>query len=310
MHAWESIQNVLDFIEGNLSQSHSTEELSKVAALSPFYFQRLFTCLVKRPVNEYIKMRRLARACETLADKSKCILDIALENGFNSHESFTKNFKAAFGITPDEYRANPVHLNQIIKPELLLNYTMIDEGVPLITENIVIEITRKRLDYPEIYIGLSEKVSVEQAGFGETTGVSSPGQLWELFHKKKSGLSCFSPDGIEFGASSLSEVADDGTFNYFAGAPAEPYAVVPDGFTTWELPAAEYLVCTFEAETFEELTTSALNKALGYLFNTWLPGRKMMTQPFSAEKYTGATADAAVMEIWVIPIPALGKEGR
>ena len=28
MHAWESIQNVLDYIEDNLAESHSPEELA------------------------------------------------------------------------------------------------------------------------------------------------------------------------------------------------------------------------------------------------------------------------------------------
>ncbi len=76
-------------------------------------------------------MRRLARACETLQDKNRRILDIALGCGFSSHEHFTKTFKSAFGITPEEYRENPVHLNQVMKPELLLNYTMVDEGVSI-----------------------------------------------------------------------------------------------------------------------------------------------------------------------------------
>ncbi|WP_024346121.1 helix-turn-helix domain-containing protein [Lacrimispora indolis] len=158
MHAWESIQNVLDFIEDNLAQNNTPEELSKVAALSPFYFQRLFSRLVKRPVYEYVKMRRLARACETLSDKDRRILDIALEYGFNSHESFTKTFKSAFGITPEEYRNHPVRLNQIVKPDLLLGYTMIDENVPLITDSIVLEISRKVLNVPELYIGFSGQV--------------------------------------------------------------------------------------------------------------------------------------------------------
>jgi AraC-like DNA-binding protein len=180
MHAWESIQKVLDYIEENIAQNHSPEELSKIAALSPFYFQRLFTRLVKRPVSEYIKMRRLARACETLDDKSKRILDIALEYGFNSHEYFTKTFKGAFGITPEEYRNNPVRLNQIIKPDLLLNYTMIDENVPLITDGIILEISRKIIDTQELYIGLSAPVSIsEQTPLGETPGIDIPGLLWD-----------------------------------------------------------------------------------------------------------------------------------
>jgi len=309
MHAWESIQKVLDYIEDNLAQSHSPEELSKIAALSPFYFQRLFTRLVKRPVNEYIKMRRLAKVCETLEDKNKRILDIALEYGFNSHEHFTKTFKSAFGITPDEYRANPVHLSQITKPELLLGYTMVEEGVPLITEDIVIEITRRKLDFPEKYIGLSDKVSVEQASFGEMISISSPGQLWDSFHSKKEDMSCFLPDGMELGASRMGEVMD-GTFIYFAGAMTEPGTPIPDGFTSWELIAAEYVVCLFEAENVSELITSALDKAFKYLFETWLPGKKLETQPFSAEKYLNMADGAARMELWVIPVPITEQESR
>lgn len=259
MYSWEAIQKVLDYIEENLAQDHSPEELSKVAALSPFYFQRLFIRLVKRPVNAYIKMRRLARACEILEDKSKRILDIALDYGFNSHEHFTKTFKRSFGITPEEYRNNPVHLNQIMKPDLLLGYTMIDQNVPLITDDIVIEITRRKLDMSETYIGIADKVSVEQASFGESTGISAP---------------------------------------------------VPNGLTVWELPAGEYAVCRFEAESLAELRTSAIDKALKYLLETWLPGHHLQIQPFSAEKYTGVTAGPASMEIWVLLIPTTEQESR
>ena len=309
MYAWESIQKVLDYVEGNLAQNHTPEELAKIAALSPFYFQRLFTRLVRRPVNEYVKMRRLARACETLEDKSKRILDIALDYGFNSHEHFTKTFKSAFGITPEEYRDNPVHLNQIIKPNLLLGYTMIDENVPLITDDIVIEITRGKLDVPEAYIGISGKVSVSQASFGETTGISGPGQLWDDFHKRKSELSCLLPGGIELGASMMSE-ENDGTFIYFAGASANSDVPVPNGFTAWELPCGEYVVCQFEAESFTKLRTSAIDKALKYLLETWLPGHYLQIQPFSAEKYTGVNGNPASMEIWVLIAPATEQESR
>lgn len=310
MHAWKSIQKVLDYIDDNLAQSYSPEVLSKVAALSPFYFQRLFTHLVKRPVNEYIKMRRLARACETLEDRSKRILDIALENGFNSHEHFTKTFKNAFGITPQEYRNNPVRLNQIMKPELLLGYTLIDENVPIITDNIVLEISHKIIDAPELYIGFSAPISVSaQTPLGETTGIDIPGLLWDKFHNQKSGIKGIVPDGIELGASSFSE-NEDGTFTYFVGASATLDTTAYDDFVTWELPAAEYIVCSFEAESFEELTTSALDKSMNYLFEVWLPKHSLSTQPFSAEKYISVNPDTCKMELWVIPVPATEQESR
>ena len=310
MHAWESIQKVLDYIEDNVAQSHSPEGLSKIAALSPFYFQRLFTRLVKRPVNEYVKMRRLARACEPLKDKGMRILDIALAYGFNSHEHFTKTFKSAFGLTPEEYRNHPVRLNQIIKPDLLLGYTMIDENVPLITDSIVLEISRKTIHAPELYIGYSAPVSIsQQTPPGETTGVDVPGQLWDQFHKQKGGIRGLAPNGIEFAASSMGE-NEDGAFTYFAGASAMPGTIAYDDLVIWELPVAEYIVCSFEAEIFEALTTSALGKSMNYLFGTWLPNHRLTTQPFSAEKYISTNPESCKMEIWVLPIPVTEQESR
>ena len=143
MHAWEQIQKTIDFIEEHLKEEIKIDELAKIAMLSPFYYQRLFSRLVKKPVAEYVKLRRMARAADYLLQKDKRILDVALDLGFSSHEHFTRTFKATFGITPEEHRKNPKTMNRMTKPELLLNYILIDEGVPLIADGIIIEINRK-----------------------------------------------------------------------------------------------------------------------------------------------------------------------
>lgn len=48
MHAWESIQKSLNYIESNINDEIDIEQLAKESALSPFYFQRLFSRLVKK----------------------------------------------------------------------------------------------------------------------------------------------------------------------------------------------------------------------------------------------------------------------
>lgn len=299
MHAWESIRKTVDYIEENLSQKMTPETLAKIAALSPFYFQRLFTRLLNRPVNDYVKMRRLARACEVLAEKKSRILDIALDCGFNSHESLTKAFKSAYGVTPEDYRKKPVPLNQVMKPDLLLNYVMVDENVPLIADGMVLEITRKNLTAPENYIGVSDEISIAQnTPAGEATGINAPYLIWEQFYALENTIQSLLPDGIKLGASMMGD-AENGTFTYFAGAAADAGATADGELTAWELPAGEYVVCCFEAENMEELRFSALDKAMKYLLSTWLANHKLMIQPFSAEKYTGE----ACMEIWVLPIP-------
>ena len=108
----------------------------------------------------------------------------------------------------------------------------------------------------------------------------------------------------------------DGTFSYFVGGSAIPNTsasastMTYDDLVTWELPAAEYIVCSFEAESFEELVTSALGKSMNYLFGTWLPKHKLSTQAFSAEKYVDVHSEICKMELWIIPVPVTEQESR
>ncbi len=299
MHAWKQIQLTVDYIEGHISEEIAIADLAEVASLSQFYYQRLFSRLVKKPVNEYIKLRRLARACEILSDKNKRILDIALDFGFSSHSSFTRTFKEAFGITPEEFRTNPIRLNNFGKPELLLNYALVDENVLLVTDGIVLEITRKQLLTSEYFIGLTAKASMAQIPVGVETGVDTLGALWDNFHASKSNIPTLIESGDEVGVSMMGN--EEGYFTYFVGAQAKSDEQI-DGYTNWNLPASEYIVCSIEAESFEHLVMDALYKAQGYLFGTWLPNHNLVTESFCVERYKSHSSDTTCMEIWVLPI--------
>ena len=299
MHAWEQVQKTLDYIEEHLSEATDIEKLAKMAGLSPFYFQRLFRRLVKKPIAEYTKLRRMALATDALLEKDLRILDIALDLGFSSHEHFSRCFKTTFGLTPEEYRRASKPLNRMTKPELLLNYTLIDEDVPLITEGIVLEIGRKRLETAEYFTGLSAKAPLPFIeGLGTESGIDPLDTLWRTFHQRKKDIPGLLNGGVEIGITYGSD--EEGYFNYFAGGQAQTNAAI-SGYQSWELPAGEYIVCTFEAENFEQLVMDVLYKAHQYLFGIWLPGRGMITEPFSAERYKTHSADTTQMEIWVRP---------
>lgn len=298
MHAWEAIQKTLDTVEERIGEEISIEALADTAALSPFYYQRLFSRLVKKPVREYIKLRRLTRACEALRNKENRILDVALACGFDSHETFTRAFKDAYGMTPAQYRDNPVALNHFGKPDLLLSYTMIDEGVPLISDGLTLEMNRKALKEPVGFMGIRGHVAIEgQIPAGEKTGVDMPGEIWRRFHQRKHSIPR-KPGGRELGVAYMGD-APEGRFTYFAGAEVEAGAQC-EAFETWVLPAREYIVCGFEAETFEALVTTALNKALAYA-GLWLESHGMTQDAFSAEMYDGNTPEPGItyMELWI-----------
>jgi len=296
MHAWEAIQKTLDIIEKRIGEDISTEELANEAALSLFYYQRLFSRLVKRPVHEYIKLRRLAKACEALKNENKRILDVALEFGFGSHEVFSRAFKDTYGITPSEYREGEIYLNSFDKPDLLLNYVMIDVGVPLISDGLVLEINKLTLEQAVNFMGIQCHTKIDgKFPNGEVTGVDDLGKLWQQFHQISNTIPAISNSrkiGVVYQGG-----APQGHFTYFVGVETE-YLDDYENFKVWTLPEGEYLVVGFEAETFDELVSTALNKALRYSLS-WQKNKGLRFADFGAEIYYDENDQGvAYMEMW------------
>ncbi len=296
MHAWEAIQKTLNHMESHIGEEIQIEELAQIAALSLFYYQRLFARLVKRPVREYIKLRRLARACASLRNTHNRIIDVAVEYGFGSHESFTRAFKDAYGITPAQYRLNPVGLNNFDKPDLLLSYVMVDEGVPLISDGLVLEMNRKALAAPVDFLGVAGHITFEKGKMlGERPGIAMPNEIWNRFFSVRQDIPCL-PGGRRIGVCYRGD-APKGYTTYFAGAEVE-HGEESTRFASWQLPAREYVVCGFEAETIEQLTSSALGKAMKYT-RRWLKNHGLIADGFFPEMYYQDQPETPYMELWI-----------
>lgn len=291
MKAWDSIQNSINWIEDNLSENIEMQTLAEIAYLSPFYFQRLFNRLVGRPVMEYVKLRRLAYAADFLSKNNSRIIDTAISYGFENHETFTRSFKSTYGITPEEYRANPRPLSHFLKPDISLNYSLVKENVPLVADGIVLEVRRKILDEPRLFTGYRIQNPID-----DTPGIDFLGELWNRFHTQKSSINNLIEHGCEAGVSSMGE--KPGYFSYFAGAEVSSCNDASN-YDHWSMPTGEYVICCFEAENFYLLTTNALNKARDYMFGNWLPNNKICTEPFMAELYYDTSPESCYMEIWL-----------
>ena len=300
MHSWEAIEKSLNYIEVHIKDELQTENLARSVGLSPFYFQHLFKRLIKKSVQEYIKLRRLAYSVEYLEHSNQRILDIALACGYSSHANFTRAFKETFGITPDEYRKKPLSLNTCIKPEIALYYTDIDEGVPLIAGDIILEITRRNLAMPEYYLGYEGEVSISgQTPAGTVSGIDVPGELWKQFHAAKVEMNQLFQSKIELGVSHSPRQKDD-LFLYFTGGYIENKDVlVESDMTIFTLEPGTYIVCEIVADSFENLVTNALYQANNYLYGVWVPKHGVKTKALAAEKYFSHNEGAYSMEVWI-----------
>lgn len=123
MYQWyKNIQQVIDEMDRCIREKQdeeiSLEKLARKFGYSEYHFSRKFKEISGMQFRDYLRFRRLAFALKQLRDTDDGILDIALDYGFSSHESFTRAFKEAYGITPSEYRRcpRPVVLRTIIKP--------------------------------------------------------------------------------------------------------------------------------------------------------------------------------------------------
>lgn len=107
---WDDYQQrvgrVIQHLEQNLDRDLSLAELAAVASFSPCHFHRVFRALTGEGVAEHVRRLRLERAAARLRSSGRPVLEIALEAGYQAHESFTRAFEAAFHTSPSQYRAN------------------------------------------------------------------------------------------------------------------------------------------------------------------------------------------------------------
>lgn len=100
----KEIQAALNYIEMNLCEELSLDEIADAAGFSKFYFHRIFQSEVGISVYDYIRKRRLASAASLLLATDIPILDIALTFRFESQEAFTRAFKSVYQLPPGRYR--------------------------------------------------------------------------------------------------------------------------------------------------------------------------------------------------------------
>lgn len=101
----ERVLRVLVFIQQNLDSELSLADLAPIANFSPFHFHRIFQGLVGESVKQHVRRLRLERAARHLKLTRRSIVSIALEAGYEAHESFTRAFRANFGCAPREFRS-------------------------------------------------------------------------------------------------------------------------------------------------------------------------------------------------------------
>ena len=266
--ASDPFRGVIDWIEQQLDQPLTLEQVAAQAGLSPFHFSRLFTARMGRSVMAHVRGRRLVRGARRLChDPDLKLVDLAFDCGFESQEAFTRAFKRVFGVSPGRFR-NGFAVEPI-------------EGQYPMTLPAAHDTSVTRL--PGLVTLPAFRVAGPARRFDETTKSEIP-QLWSALI----GALPFAgqvPSWATYGVVSSVDQAE-GSFQYLAGVGVEPGSVAPPGFSTIDIPDATYLV--FRITLNGAALHPQVKQAMASIWGTLVPasGSKVVDGP-DFERYDG-----------------------
>ncbi|BCL63244.1 AraC family transcriptional regulator [Desulfomarina profundi] len=98
-----SVMRATEFINDNSEKKLSLDDIAAAAGLSRFHFLRVFKNATGMSPYAYLLHRRLQLAKEGIK-KKKSLADAAIDAGFADQSHLSRRFKAAYGITLNQYR--------------------------------------------------------------------------------------------------------------------------------------------------------------------------------------------------------------
>lgn len=276
----ERLSECVDYIENNLKGEIDINVLCRISCLSRLYFPRLFEAVTNVPLSEYIRRRRMTLAAKELIDSRKKVIDIALDYGYSTPESFTRAFKSVHGVSPSALRINTPKIKSYPK----LAFTISIKGD--------VEMDYKITDKKEFKaLGISIKTTDEDGrNYREIP------EFWTKIHtdgsaKKLCELSA--DDGLMYGI--CFDLDDDNYFKYAAAVPYDGKST--DDFEVITIPAAKWAIfeCTGPMP-------DSIQKVWRRIFAEWLPATEyeLAMQPQLEVYYPGdASSEDYKSEIWI-----------
>ena len=240
MQGWiDGFQKSIEYIEQNLSETLDIGDIAAKAALSPFYYQRIFGALCGLTVGEYIRARRMTLAAQELARPDEKVIDIAVKYGYDSPDSFAKAFQRFHGITPSQAREvgaplrsfAPLHIKITLEGGNMLDYRIIEKA-------------------PFTVVGIKKRFSSE-------TSYSEVPKFWKEWTSDMKGLK---------GMFGLCTDSDGRSFDYWIADLYAPWVDYPEECETYQIPASLWaeFIC-------KGPLPDALQKVNTQIWSEWLP---------------------------------------
>ena len=242
------------YIENHLGDRISVEDVALAAGYSYYHLTRQFSVLLGESIGNYIKKRRLADGAKKLLYTNLRIIDIAMETGFESSESFSRAFKAVYKVSPQAYRNNRASLYISIKEKL-------DPGLmTYLTKQITVH--PRIVEIPQILVaGIRGRTTLRDNVLP---------QLWKRFRAVSGTIPHVKTGARAFGiceacdeGNTIYTMNDDVVFPEVAGLEVDSFEGLPSPFVQKRLAGGKYAVFTHTGSLAD------LKKTFEYIWGTW-----------------------------------------
>lgn len=268
----------LAYIEDHLTEGIDGEELAKIADCSVYHYQRIFSFMAGVPLAEYIRRRKLSLSGVALQQGAK-VIDVALDYGYESPNSFGRAFKKLHGITPSEaqkegslLKSYPrIKFHITIKGDVEMEYRIETKAAFRIVG------AKKRLS-----ADIEENFKEVPAFWGEVSTNGTVPRLMPLMNQEPKGLL-----GVSSGFGN-----EQGMAYYIAVASDQP---APEGLVEHIVPSFTWAIFSGEGPM-----PDAIQELEKRMVTDWLPssGYEYADGP-DIEVYLESNPEKATFEVWM-----------
>jgi len=247
-HYEARLQRVITHVHAHLDEPLDLNALADVAHLSPHHWHRVYHAMTGETLAATVKRLRLQRAAAELVNGTQPVAGIARRAGYPDVASFTRIFKASYGLPPARYRSEGSHaVFQAAAASPPAEGFTLPPGQS-VTVQALPALQLLAVEHRGSYLEIGQAFE-RLFGTLAAHGLARPGM-------RTLGLYHDDPDAIDQ-AALRSDAAASGA--------ADPGTALPPSLRRITLPAARYAVLLHQGPY------SSMRAAYRWLFGHWLP---------------------------------------
>ena len=251
----EVIVATIDYIEKNLSNRISLDDISLYTGLSKYYLHRIFKSLTGESIIEYVQSRKLTSSINELLNTNMKIIDIALNYGFDYEQSYIRAFKKNFGCTPLKVKSDKTSLSLVLTEKINANDIFSLGNSITYTPHFVF---KQKFNL----IGIKHKI-ISKSG---DKSANLYGQ--DFFYNHKNKIENIIDPGVYYG---YTDWSSNGFIYYIPSVQVSDLNKVPEGMSSISIPAHKYVVFRFVGFFRpDDLNGRHVGRLLVQLYRKWI----------------------------------------